>query len=138
MVFLPTKAPNEDVSEYFGGYARGHVQRVPGPFEFDNVSLALFYLLLQCSYRVDVDLTTHSGVKKKSGGVKYSGMHYLTPIRTLVLDFGGLAVRRCNDVEAVTLLVDRCGEEAGLLTASSHSSRKSHRKVLQCVYYDYC
>ena len=52
---------DKDVSKDFGRHARGYVQRrISGPFELDNDPLALFYLLLQGSYRLDVDLATHT------------------------------------------------------------------------------
>ena len=61
-VVLPDEAPGENVSQDFRWRARGYVQqRIPGAFELDYVSPALFNLLLQGSYRVDVGLMTHTG-----------------------------------------------------------------------------
>ena len=59
---IPNEDPNEDMSEDFWRYARGYVQRLSGAFEFDYVSLALFNLLLQGLYRVDVGLITNTGI----------------------------------------------------------------------------
>lgn len=68
MVSRPTEAPNEYASEDFGRHAHGYVQqRVPGAFEFDYVSLALFNPLFQGSYQLGVDLAPHSGVQTTSG-----------------------------------------------------------------------
>jgi len=53
----PNEAPNEYTPEDFGGYVCGYVQqRIPGAFELDYVSSALFDLSLQGAYRVDVVL----------------------------------------------------------------------------------
>lgn len=61
---LPSEAPSEDVSQYFGGHARRYVQqRIPGALELDNVPLALCDLFIQGPNRVDVCLATHTGAR---------------------------------------------------------------------------
>ena len=66
MTSFPADALNKDVSKNFRRDAGGYVQqRVPGAFELDCVSLALRNLLLQGSYRVDVDLMAHSVVQQR-------------------------------------------------------------------------
>ena len=84
MIRLPNEIPAEYVSENLGGHARGYVQqRVLGAFEFDHVSLAPFDLLLQGSYRIDVDLTTHAIVPALSQHAKCIGICPRTLMSTL-------------------------------------------------------
>jgi len=61
---LPNEVLGEYVSKGFGWNARGYVQqRVSVAFEFDDVPIALFDLLVQGSYQVDVGFTVHASAR---------------------------------------------------------------------------
>ena len=102
MICLPNEIPAEYVSENLGRYARGYVQqRISGAFEFDYVPIALFDLLLQGSYGVDVDLATHTNIHVASV-LRNESEQPLTSISTLDLDFLALRVYSCGDLEVTS------------------------------------
>jgi len=93
------EAPNEYVPEDFWRYVGRYLQqRVSGPFELDYVSVALFDLFFQGSYRLDVGLTVHTGphavMLEPAGGCLE--IHRLTSVTMPVPGFLGLVVCGCG------------------------------------------
>jgi len=103
MARVPRKSPNKYLSEDFWRYACGYVQqRISGAFELDDVPFALFNLLLQGHYRVNIGLVTHASSARVASVSENALKRVPLTSKTEVPDTSGIAANPSGCLEGAT------------------------------------